>query len=320
MRLLKLDPRPATYDSVAEASLDGAATTAVDPHVEMGDWRAITPAIPRRTLAMAFVDGVQRIDRRVSAEGEGLPVPGILASYAAGAVVPTSTRQYRHILVRRDTILAGGLLPDVIQVQTHSTCLEYLPATATGEDAYVSLTTKLNEQRSDLEKVVVEHLRHEGVVDLLLVDGRLPLGAHDAVGFIKTLAALYVTDPEHTDLLASLETGQRSPVFRIERARSLYSWYVCLRTPGAFDLALSGIARLEMDGGVPLADVTRTADLTAALLPPYASTPERDDRAPQNLLPIGQLERELRHQLGDPELLQRFLLRAFQEEQPSWRK
>jgi len=52
------------------------------------------------------------------------------------------------------------------------------------------------------------------------------------------------------------------------------------------------------------------ADLTTRLLPPLASSPHKDPRAPQNLVPIGGLERELRHRLGDQQLLYRSLRAA----------
>ena len=46
------------------------------------------------------------------------------------------------------------------------------------------------------------------------------------------------------------------------------------------------------------------------LLPAFASEAHKDARAPQNLYPIGGLERELRHRLGDAELLYRALRAA----------
>jgi hypothetical protein len=42
----------------------------------------------------------------------------------------------------------------------------------------------------------------------------------------------------------------------------------------------------------------------------YASTEYKDARAPQNLYPIGGLERELRRRLGDQKLLYRAIRRA----------
>jgi hypothetical protein len=49
------------------------------------------------------------------------------------------------------------------------------------------------------------------------------------------------------------------------------------------------------------------ADVVAATIPRFASEPHKDARAPQNLYPIGGLERELRRRLGDPRLLYRAL-------------
>ena len=47
-----------------------------------------------------------------------------------------------------------------------------------------------------------------------------------------------------------------------------------------------------------------------ATLPRYASESHKDPRAPQNLYPVGGLERELRRRLGDPDVLYRALLIA----------
>jgi hypothetical protein len=52
------------------------------------------------------------------------------------------------------------------------------------------------------------------------------------------------------------------------------------------------------------------ADITAATLPRYASHEHRDTRAPQNLYPIAGLEQQLRHRLGDRELMVRALRRV----------
>jgi hypothetical protein len=46
------------------------------------------------------------------------------------------------------------------------------------------------------------------------------------------------------------------------------------------------------------------------LLPKLSSAPHKDPRAPQNLVPIGGLERELRRRLGDQQLLYRALRAA----------
>ena len=70
------------------------------------------------------------------------------------------------------------------------------------------------------------------------------------------------------------------------------------------------MVRLECSADLPVPEVVRLADLSALLLPPLASSPHKDPRAPQNLVPIGGLERELRRRLGDQQLLYRSLRRA----------
>jgi hypothetical protein len=86
------------------------------------------------------------------------------------------------------------------------------------------------------------------------------------------------------------------------------SWY--LQLPSTAGVPWSGVVRIECPAELPAAQVTALADLTARVLPPLASTPHKDPRAPQNLVPIGGLERELRRRLGDQQLLYRALRSA----------
>ena len=102
--------------------------------------------------------------------------------------------------------------------------------------------------------------------------------------------------------------GQRTPAFTMGTSWRRNSWY--LQLPGTPGVPWSGIVRLECSADLPAAEVIRLADLTARLLPPLASSPHKDPRAPQNLVPIGGLERELRHRLGDQQLLYRSLRAA----------
>ena len=73
---------------------------------------------------------------------------------------------------------------------------------------------------------------------------------------------------------------------------------------------MSGVVRCECAADVALADLVALADATTAVLPAFSSEAHKDARAPQNLYPIGGLERELRHRLGDAELLYRALREA----------
>ncbi len=79
----------------------------------------------------------------------------------------------------------------------------------------------------------------------------------------------------------------------------------------------TGIVRCEASGKLPKDDVRAIADRTAALLPLVGSEPHIDPRAPQNLVPIAALERELRHRMGDPGLVYRALRDAVSEREAS---
>lgn len=316
-RLLKIDPRPFDYDSIAEAHLEVVAAEVV-PDVETADWRPIAPTTAPPIGSIAFVDGVQRIELRLSAEGDGYPIPGALVACAAGAICPSRVPPLEHVQIARHVILAKGATAPVLSLTASNGQVVYQPAQNAGED-FESINHTLNDLRAGLEVEVIRELLRERL-DLVIVDGRLPdVRDGPVLGLIKTLQNLYLAQPDHLDTLTALKTGERSPVFVIQRPRrAYYSWFVCLCSPGPFDLSLSGLVRLEMDDSVSREQVFRFADGTAALLPSFASTPNRDARAPQNLLPIGQLERELRHRLGDPELLRRLLFKTFQEESPQW--
>ena len=318
MRVLKLDPRPPTFDSVASATLDEEAAGQLIDDVECAQWRAIKPEAIGEPPELAFVDGVQQVEARVSAEGEGWPTPGHIVSYAAGAICPSRTPHLHHVTVGRRVILAAGRKSTAVRVVAHNGTFEYTPEASAGDDPE-GLDRALGALRADLEAVVVRLALNDGV-GLVVVDGRLPPITHaNAVGLIKTPHRVPLTKAEQIDVLRSLDTGERSPIFVRQRSdRRSYSWFVCLRKPAPYDIGASGLALLEMDDSVPESQAVRTANVTAAMLPAYASTPHRDARAPQNLLPVGQLERELRHRLGEPDYMRRLLNKAFSEELQEW--
>jgi hypothetical protein len=94
-----------------------------------------------------------------------------------------------------------------------------------------------------------------------------------------------------------------------------YSWYVRLAPAAPFAHGFAGVARLEISQSTGLAEAVWASDLTRAS-PRLASTPDRDPRAPQNLLPVGALEHHLRHRLGDPAWIRRLLLTSLAEAIP----
>jgi hypothetical protein len=92
---------------------------------------------------------------------------------------------------------------------------------------------------------------------------------------------------------------------------SSYRRYSCyLRLSGERGHPFSGVVRLEVSGELSLAEARRLLSLAARTLPRYASVPHKDPRAPQNLFPIGALERELRRRLGEHAIVHRALRAA----------
>jgi hypothetical protein len=88
---------------------------------------------------------------------------------------------------------------------------------------------------------------------------------------------------------------------------------VRLAAAAPFAHGFAGVARLEISQAIGLAEAVRVADLAARALPRLASTPDRDPRAPQNLVPVGALERHLRHRMGDPAWIRRLLVTALND-------
>ena len=147
--------------------------------------------------------------------------------------------------------------------------------------------------------------------ELLVVDG--PLGARrglpGTVGYIKTHHVSYLPAALH-GVIGALAAGQRTPVFCMGERFARHSWY--LRLPGEVSHPWAGVVRCETAVDVGPERAIAVADQLAVVLPRFASSPHKDPRAPQNLFPIGGLERELRRRLGDPLLIQRALREAAQ--------
>ena len=107
--------------------------------------------------------------------------------------------------------------------------------------------------------------------------------------------------------LTSLPAGYRTPMFLVTTAKSRFSWYLRLANHAG---PAGGLVRCEIDADTSAADAARVASRVSATLPRFASARHKDPRAPQNLYPIGGLERDLRHRLGDKDLAMRALRRA----------
>jgi hypothetical protein len=83
-----------------------------------------------------------------------------------------------------------------------------------------------------------------------------------------------------------------------------------MRLPGGGGAPWAGVVRCECSADLAPAAAVELAEQATATLPRFASDEYKDARAPQNLYPIGGLERQLRHRLGDQQLIYRALRSA----------
>jgi len=266
-------------------------------------WAPITPSADPPS-GLVFVDGVRRVEARVWIEpDDGPPQAGICASYAAGAVRCNGRAVVEEAWVRRALFCREGG-PDSIPTAYGPFDRETVTGDET-EDLVLALQGRMARLEADVSAAVG---RVEG--ELLVVDGPLTHrreGLTGAVGYVKTHQRPYLTAPT-TEVVPLLDAGQRTPVFRIGGPFERWSWY--LRLPGPRDHGWSGVVRGELAGDASIDEATLAADRVAAGLPKFASQGHKDPRAPQNLYPIGGLEKQLKRRLGDPRLWYRALRTA----------
>lgn len=284
----------------------------IDTRCESSEWAPVAPSYsgPLVEDPVGFVDGTRRIDARLFVTPEdGIPIPGVAGSVGAGAVVCTppnghgpahadivALRVVRSLAVGKGTSvgLAAG------------TALDYRALPVPGQ-AVDGLVYAVHDQMRNLEAQLAQELADDG--RLIFVDGPLAVmrpGPQKIVGFIKAHHRRYL-ELEEEAVLESLSCGQRTPVFAFGEPRPRYSWYLRLCARDDSCHAWHGLVRCEVPAALPMDDVIDLADVSAMILPRFASLPQWDKRAPQNLVPVAGLERKLRHLLGDRELVYRMI-------------
>lgn len=301
--------------------------------VEGRAWAAVAPReIPPSLREVHVVDGKPRLEARLLLQGEGgALLTGGYGAAAVGAVrlCPHGSRQaeFARIKVGRYFLHAGAEPPPGVQhlsprcPQTGE--LEYTPAAydsaqvqgaaselqrlmARAEDALVaSLASAVPDEDE-------RRLRGE-LSSLVLQDGRVRpgRGGRAVLGCIKSLHTDYLGG-ERQELLPRLRPGERTPVlyFAYPGGEARYTWWVRLSEAPAHSHPLAGVMRLEMhaqgEASDPLPDVVReVARLSGRLLTRLASSPAKDPRAPQNLVPVGALEAQLGRAMGSLDLVVR---------------
>ncbi len=287
------------------------AEGSVDDTVETQDWAPLRGEDDGADR-VAFVDGVRRVDALLTLDDpEEGPVPGICGTFAVGAVTWDRAAQRSvidHERVERWAVLGRGrpeIFPRVDLEPPYATM-------TTQDDDPAALVRSLHSGMRRAEGQVSSDLAGDRFV---VADGPLnELAPQQVVGFVKSHRVTYLSR-ERGAVVGALGRGERTPLFTISDYRR-YSWYLRLAEI-AGGHSWSGVARCEASGGLPAAEVIRIADRTAALLPHVASEPHIDPRAPQNLVPIGALERTLRHRMGDRGLVERALRAAVADRKAS---
>lgn len=310
-----LDPwNPEFVPSLQAEAPEERTAPRVQLDVERSSWEAVSPDslwFP----GFVFVDGVRRVDARIILQKPGGSVLyGLLGSIAAGAVsadrerVNASDEILDNVLLERYLITGGGESPWQEPVSV-SPGFQYQAVSVPEEEVQAPLH-KLHQLMRDAEGKLLSLLAERKAESVLVADGPLQFPwarKTAAVGYIKSFHEWYLP-LSHLDRLQHLKAGERSPLFLIsgEHATDRYGWFVRLAIPESGDAPLSGLARLEVSAESGVEAARKLANATCSLAA-FVSSKYRDPRSPQNLLPIGALEKTLKHLLGDAGLLKRWI-------------
>ncbi|MFQ4138995.1 DNA double-strand break repair nuclease NurA [Nodosilinea sp. PGN35] len=316
---------PVSFENDEEEDLD----VEVDISVEGRGWASITPISESRNPdRLVFIDGRRRIDCLLVGRNENDVLYGAFGTIGVGAVevFPNSTNaaNYNAIEIQRVLSFSGDFKGEPSQNALipcpvgSSSSIEYtlhkslLKREADPQASKAQIQALMRRSETRLAQSLANEL--SDIDELIILDGNLFSRLEKVLGYVKTLRKQYLTG-EKSSLLWNLKPGERTPIFTIgkEDRDLLWSWYI---RSGTNDInyqrlgfhGLHGIIRLEMNvSGTPLEEAKRIADISTTLIPRFASHPARDPRAPQNLIPVGALEKELGRRMGDSKLIQRYI-------------
>ncbi|GIF74809.1 hypothetical protein [Asanoa siamensis] len=298
----------ASFEASSAPATQSSAQVNTDVELPAAAWRPLTaPPTVRAPDVVLLVDGVRRIDASLwTREEDGTSHPGLAASYAAGVVrcdLRAGAASLAGALVERGLFTTSPTAQDIT-----AGSVRYGVRQISGAPDPARLIPAVQGPLTALEVAVSTQVRGESQ-ELLVVDGPLRNRRQltRTIGYVKTQQSQYL-DATLTAVVTALRPGERSPVFLMGTAWGGYTWY--LRLPGPTGAPWAGIVRVECSTELPSQEAIELADLSLVTLPRFASTPYKDPRAPQNLIPIAGLERRLRALLGDSRLLHRALTLA----------
>jgi hypothetical protein len=285
----------ATYGSPYMVQTEEAVTADAEL-VEDGEEFVAHPGVPLAPDGdIAFVDGVRRGEASLYQfdQATGEVVRGVAGGHACGAVIADGqVPRFGETRVRRLVIWGSGRTGELPPVDGGWSWTSASTASAAPDAPLKELQTRMREDEGRL----AEGLCEQGY--LVVIDGPLNfVRSRDlpVVGYVKTHYRALLSN-EHHRRIPELQAGERSSLFRLGTDR--YSCYLRLTEGGTTSSPWFGIVRLEIPQSPGLKAAVEVANRVAGTIPPFAGVAHRDPRAPQNLQPIGALERHLRHLLG----------------------
>ncbi len=316
---ISLDPWGGDYGSqistpqaVDEEQLSAQAT---GQQIEAGPWQPRTPAPEHMPNMTVVIDGVMRVDAPAVLSDDESRFLALFGSYAAGAVAIDRRVEIIEEQLDRLFIVGGQQSGQDVTVAAGTggkIPMRYRSVSAselTPDSLRESLLTAMRRAENDLARTL------SGDERLVLADGNLTfLGdSSSVVGVIKTIQRMYLAPPE-AKILERLQPGERTPLFQFSGSRrkgfEVFTCYLRLANPRPIEHPFTGLVRLEVKAGLGIQKAAALLDQAAQAVSGLASRAPKDPRAPQNLIPIGGLERRLRHRLGDPKLVRRCIEKA----------
>lgn len=284
----------------------GEPLEGVDTSIEL-PWKPLEPAkVPWPTLYL--VDGRQRIDA-ILADERGHRA--LLVTVAAGALVrdQVSIRLFGEPWVRRILLRTAGFSAQEFALGS----MNYRAKEVEAGDLRTLVQT-VNPLMRALEAELATTLPGALVIldgPIYAPEGRAP-GAR-VMGYAKTMWQRYLPKDQES-ILSELRPATRTPLFFIpksaRRKLDLFSWYLRLPLEPSLPFhSAASLLRAEVVAG-DIESARKLADLSVDIFATMASSPVRDPRAPQNLVPVGGLEALIGRHMGQKELVRRKIVQA----------
>ncbi|ACY18609.1 hypothetical protein [Haliangium ochraceum] len=281
---------------------DGGAGAIVEDDGVLSSHRGRAPALDQ--VALAYVDGVRRPEALLwhYDERSGQEVRGLAGAFAYGAVRIDGRAPVRFeaCQVERVAVWAGAP-PQALPAMAGG--WRWRPLSSDSDDPGAPLR-ELERQMSRRERERALELAEKRL--LTIVDGTLRVGGQHGplrdrplpiVGYVKSHHRHLLPPAEHARVPALVaEPGMRTSLFTLGEER--LSAYLRVGPRSRLASPWAGVVRIEMFQSLGRERAAALADELAGLLPRFAGVPHRDPRAPQNLQPVGALERHLRRLMG----------------------